>query len=105
MLTTPEIIAHCHAALETHYGPRFQGLVLYGSEARGDADTESDIDLLVLLTPPVNVVAELWDIVEVLYPIQLESARLISAKPAPLDAYQRGDLALYRNAAREGVAV
>jgi hypothetical protein len=42
---------------------------------------------------------------DLLYPIQLESAHLISAKPAAVDDYQRGALQLYRNAKREGVAL
>ena len=38
------------------YGDRLKGIVLYGSLARGDEDDDSDIDLLVLLTGPI----ELW---------------------------------------------
>jgi hypothetical protein len=35
----------------------------------------------------------------------LESEQLISAKPAPLDDFERGVIQLYRNAKREGVLV
>jgi hypothetical protein len=35
----------------------------------------------------------------------LESDRLISAKPASLDEFERGIIQLYRSAKREGVAV
>ena len=44
----------------------------------------SDIDLLVLLSEPFDYFAELRQVIEVLYPIQLESEQLISAKPVPL---------------------
>jgi hypothetical protein len=40
-----------------------------------------------------------------LYPIQLGSDRLISAKPALQDEFERGSLQLYRNAKREGTLV
>ncbi len=40
-----------------------------------------------------------------LYPVQLESDQLISAKPAPLDDFEHGVIELYRNAKREGVLV
>ncbi|MBN1868719.1 hypothetical protein JW916_15670, partial [Candidatus Sumerlaeota bacterium] len=40
-----------------------------------------------------------------LYPVQLESDRLISAKPAPVDEFEQGRTQLYRNAKREGVRV
>jgi len=104
-VTVAEIVKRCKAALEGYYGPRFKGLVVYGSEARGQAGPASDIDLLVLLNGPFDYFRELRRIVDLLYPIQLESDRLISAKPAPSDEYERGSIQLYRNAKREGVLV
>jgi len=63
----------------------------------------SDIDLLVLLGEPFDYFAELRQIIDVLYPIQLESEHLISAKPVPVDKFEDGDVQLYRNAKREGI--
>jgi len=105
MIATDEAVSRCRAVLEEHYGSRLRGLVLYGSVARREDDPESDIDLLVLLAPPFDYFQELRRIVDLLYPIQLESTHLISAKPAPVDQFERGSLQLYRNAKREGVAV
>lgn len=65
----------------------------------------SDIDLLILLSQPFNYFDELRQIIELLYPIQLESDQLISAKPAPLDEFEHGRIQLYRSAKREGVLV
>lgn len=95
----------CKDALSEYYGARLKSLILYGSSARGEADRASDIDLLVLLSPPLDYFAELRRIVDILYPIQLESEQLISAKPALASDYEMGSLSLYRNAQREGVAV
>jgi predicted nucleotidyltransferase len=105
MCTVDAAIRECKRILEAYYGARLKGLVLYGSVARGDADGESDIDLLVLLDSPFDFFAELWHVVELLDPAQLESARLISAKPAAFSEYERGTIQLYRNAQREGAAV
>ena len=93
----------CKQTLEAHYGSRLVGLLLFGSAARGEDDRESDVDLLVLLSTPLDYFRELRNISDVLYPVQLETDRLISAKPAPVDAFERGELQLYRNAKREGV--
>jgi uncharacterized protein len=102
---TNSIVQRCKEALSRYYGSRLQGVILYGSVARGAADQASDIDLLVLLSPPFDYFAELRQVIDLLYPIQLESEQLISAKPALASDYEVGSISLYRNARREGVAV
>jgi len=105
MNTTNEIILRCKEVLAKQYGKRLKGVILYGSMARGESTTASDIDLLVLLDSPLDYFAELWNLIDVLYPVQLESEQLISAKPVLFNDYEMGSLSLYRNARREGVAV
>jgi predicted RNase H-like HicB family nuclease/predicted nucleotidyltransferase len=100
-----ETVQKCRIALQRHYGPQFEGLVLYGSVARDQATPDSDIDLLVLLSKPFDYFQELRQIVDLLYPIQLESDRLLSTKPAPVDEFEAGSIQLYRNAKREGILV
>lgn len=104
-MTTTEITQQCKKVLHEHYGSRFRGLVLYGSVARHQASVDSDIDLLVLLNQPFNYFVELKGIIEVLYPLQLESDQLISAKPVLLDEYEHGRIQLYRNAKKDGVLI
>ena len=99
------IVQKCKEVLSRYYGSRLKGVILYGSMARGEADPASDIDLLVLLFAPFDYFAELRQIVDLLYPIQLESEKLISAKPALASDYEVGTLSLYRNARREGMTV
>jgi len=105
METFHDIVSGCKTLLERHYGARLKGLVLYGSMARDQAEPESDIDLLVLLSEPFDYFIELRRIVDILYPLQLETDRLISAKPVSLDDFEQGRFQLYRNAKREGVLV
>lgn len=99
------LVQKCKETLAQHYGSRLKGVILYGSIARGEARPDSDIDLLILLSPPLDYFMELRQIVDLLYPIQLESEQLISAKPALASDYEVGRISLYRNVRREGVAV
>jgi len=98
-----EVARKCRAALEGYYGSQFKGLVLYGSVARDKASLASDIDLLVLLSKPFDYFQELRRIIDLLYPIQLDTDQLISAKPAAVDDFEQGSIQLYRNAKREGI--
>ena len=104
-MTTIDITKKCKNILVDYYGPRFKGLILYGSLARNQGSTGSDIDLLVLLSKPFDYFQELHQIVDLLYPMQLESEQLISAKPAAFDDYEQRAIQLYRNAKREGLAL
>jgi uncharacterized protein len=43
------LISELKAGLEAIYGSRLKGVYLFGSYARGEADAESDVDVLVVL--------------------------------------------------------
>ena len=99
------ILQQCQTLLHTLYGTRLRGVVLYGSCARGTEGTESDIDLMVLLEGPVDTAQEIRRMWEILYPLQLESAYLLSVVPVDATLYDQGAYALYRQAKTEGVAL
>jgi uncharacterized protein len=101
----PEILKKCKRALQINYKSQLKGLILYGSVARNQATSDSDIDLLVLISPPFDYFQELRRIIEIIYPIQLESDQLISAKPAAWEDFENGIIQLYRQVKREGVPV
>ncbi len=80
-------------------------MVLYGSEARGEAKPDSDIDILVLLTGPIDYGRDLRTNISALYDLVLELERPISAKPVDAAAYEAAEHGLYRTAKAEGVLV
>lgn len=88
--------------LKLLYGKRLEGLVLYGSRARGDADPLSDIDLLVLLPPGMDFWTEFRRIAPVADRLSLEHGVVISAIPADSREYRSAAKPLYMNARREG---
>ncbi|GJL63254.1 MAG: hypothetical protein NPIRA04_19080 [Nitrospirales bacterium] len=65
----------------------------------------SDIDILVLLTPPLSLGRELRTIIKALYPLQLETDCPIHAMPVDVNVYEAGEYSWYRNAKEAGILV
>lgn len=91
--------------MEAAFHDRLRRVLLFGSEARGDADEASDVDLLVLLEGPVRLGQDLEAIVEALYPLQMELDSPIHALPVPVETFEAGEYSLYREVKREGVTL
>ena len=88
--------------LKTAFQDRLQGVLLFGSQARGEASPDSDLDLMVLLEEPVRLGQDLETIVGALYPVQLEIESPIHALPVSARSFEAGTFGIYRNAKREG---
>lgn len=100
-----DILNRMKSRLRSAFGERLQGVILYGSEARHEADKDSDVDLLVLLTGPVNQGADSWTCIRALYPLVLELERPIHAKPTDVLTYEAQEMPLYQNVRQEGIRV
>lgn len=101
-MLSEEIRQEIRPRLEAVFQDRFQGVLLYGSEARAQAREDSDVDLMVLLKGPVALGKDLERIVEALYPLQLKVDSPIHALPVSSEAFSAGRFSLYRHAKREG---
>lgn len=53
------ILVQLHNRFEAIYGHRLSKILLYGSQARGNADTKSDIDVLAILKGEVSPCEEI----------------------------------------------
>lgn len=81
--------------------------ILYGSEARGEATADSDIDLLVLVRQDKVSVADEERIIAPLYDIELETGVLINAMVIPEKAWTNRPAVtpFYLNVEREGITL
>ena len=78
--------------------------MLFGSEARGDAGPDSDIDLLAVLeTPTTDYGDELERCLAAVYPVAMRLGRRVSVKPLTREEFERGDSPLLREVRRSGI--
>ncbi len=103
-MTIAQLLAEIKTRLTEAHGARLRGVVLYGSEARGQAGPDSDIDVLVLLDDPVEYGRDLETNLRAVFSLSLRIGRRVSAKPVSAREYETVDCPLYRGAHRDGIA-
>jgi len=104
-LLVQSIVPEIRATLSTIYGARLVKLLLFGSQARGDAASDSDIDLLVVLKDPVNPCEEISRVSEATSRLSLAYDTVISCLFMQEDRYLHENSPLLLNIRREGVAI
>jgi len=100
--TLEDVIRELDGGLRKLYGERHQGLVLYGSYARGEADEGSDVDLLLLLEGQVQAGREIRRSSDLVAALSLESGRVLSVIPVSVEDYRDSSDPYLVNARREG---
>jgi predicted nucleotidyltransferase len=101
--TLQEAVRKLEVGLRELYGERFRGLLLYGSYARGDAREGSDVDLLLLLSGPVNPAREILYLQDVKWPLSLEYDVLLSVMPVSAEAFEKAETMFLKAVRRDAV--
>lgn len=99
------ILNDLRQALEGIYGERLEQAILYGSQARGDAQLGSDIDVLIVLNGKLSPGEEIHRTGGVVSQLSLKYDVIISCPFMPTERYSHEQSPLLRNVRREGVAV
>ena len=97
------VLAEAKALLSAQYAHRLKGIVLFGSYARGDFTEGSDIDLLVLLRPLPDPLAERERIFPAICDLSLKHDVVLSLVLMDFDAFRSRMTPLTLNAGKEGV--
>ncbi len=102
----PQILAELKSALDKLYGERLVRVILYGSQARGDALPDSDIDILVVLQGDISDYVEMDRISYITSPLGIKHSALISTLVMSEDEFDRHkDWSFLTNVRQEGIAL
>lgn len=97
------ILAELRRKFEALYGDRLVRMILYGSQARGDAEPGSDIDVLVVLKGPVEAGEEIQRTSHDVCQLSYEYEETLSCVFMDERYFTTRNGPLLRNIRREGV--
>jgi len=99
------ILRELRQRLEVLYGDRLVQTVLYGSQARGDAEAGSDIDVLVVLKGPLKPGQEITRLGPFLTTLSLEHETLVSCAFVSEERFREEQSPFLMNVRREGIGL
>jgi predicted nucleotidyltransferase len=99
------ILKALHSRLEEIYGERLVRMVLYGSQARDEAEPGSDIDVLIVLKGPVNPGEEILKTGGVVADLSLRFGEVVSCVFMDEERFERRSGPFLRNVRREGITL
>jgi len=97
------LINQIKAHLIKMYGGKIKKVILYGSYVRGEATSDSDIDILVLIDQSLNPFKVRESLSDLLFDILLEEGELVSVIAVPENLYENYNSPFMLNVKKEGL--
>src|SRR5215475_458331 len=99
------ILTELRHRLEALYRQRLVRMVLFGSQARADAEPGSDIDVLVVLKGPVSPCEEIARTINDVADLSLHHNKVVCCMFVSAEQFERERSPLFLNIRREGVPI
>ncbi len=99
------ILPELRSRFRSLYGPGLERLVLFGSRARGDADPNSDFDVLVVLVDEETIRENKEPANDIICELSLTYDTVVSCTFTTPEKFERSGMPFYRNVRREGVPI
>lgn len=98
-----KLLEEIKSCLDTVYGERLKGVILFGSFARNEESEDSDIDVLVLLDKMESLSIESRKSIRALYPLTLKYEHPVQPKVTCEETYNQSGFPLYQAIHQEGI--
>lgn len=99
------ILQKVKLALSELYKDQLESIILYGSQARGDATPDSDIDILVVLKSVINPYQEIDKTSELIAQLCLDYDAVISRHFISSEKFKTQNTPFIHNVRKEGVLI
>jgi len=100
-----DILQELKEGLQKRYGSKLKRIMLFGSYARGEQRSDSDVDVAIILEDFSHACAEIERTADIVSSISLKFDTLISLVPIKEEDWYKRKTSLVSNIRRDGVAI
>ncbi|OGI04194.1 MAG: hypothetical protein A2Y25_08795 [Candidatus Melainabacteria bacterium GWF2_37_15] len=100
-----EIIKEFKNKIVPLYKTQLTNIILFGSQARGDAEDGSDIDIIIILKGKINPAEEINKCSDIISELSLKFDTVISCIFAQEDKFVNKKTPLFLNIKKEGIVL